>query len=403
MIVGGGAAGLFAAGTAAAQGLSVTLVEKNRDVGRKLAITGKGRCNVTNDSTVREVMDAMTRNGKFLWSALTAFPPSSTMAFFEERGVALKTERGRRVFPASDRAEDIVRALREYCAAGGVRFLHGTVTDIDVDNGRAAGVEGDFGAVAAGNVILCTGGASYPGTGSTGDGYRLAAALGHTVTPIRPSLVPLTSDDPDCAAMQGFAPKNVRVSLFSEEGKLLFRDLGEMLFTHFGVSGPLILSASAHLCLGQKGHILIDLKPALDEDKLDARILRDFARYANRHFENALTDLAPASLIPVLVARSGIPPETKVNAVTREQRRELVALFKAFRVAITGTRPIAEAIVTSGGVSVAEIDPKTMMSRLMPGLYFAGELIDVDAYTGGFNLQIAWSTAYAAATHLVKA
>jgi len=398
IVVGGGAAGLMAAGAAASCGAAVALLERNPRPGRKLGITGKGRCNLTNDCGVQQVLENTPTNGKFLYSALGAFPPSAVMEFFRAQGVELKTERGNRVFPVSDRAGDVVDALEGYCRRGGVEVIRARARRVLLRDGRAAGVLTDAGEFYAPRVILCTGGASYPATGSTGDGYAMASELGHTIVPPKPSLVPLESPDRYCGRMQGFAPRNVRLKVLGG-GKVVYEDFGEMLFTHFGVSGPLILSASAHMRdFGREKYSLsIDFKPALDEKKLDARILRDFEKYRNRDIANALTDLEARSMIPVLVELSGIPAETRANAVTREQRRALLELLKAFPVAISGPRPIAEAVVTSGGVDVREIRPKTMESRLAPGVYFAGELIDVDAYTGGFNLQIAWSTARAAA------
>ncbi|MEG1632540.1 MAG: NAD(P)/FAD-dependent oxidoreductase [Oscillospiraceae bacterium] len=394
VVIGGGAAGMLCAATAAERGLSVTLLEPNKSLGKKLRITGKGRCNLTNNCEIAEVLRNIPGDGRFLQGALHRFSPADTMAFFESLGVPLKTERGNRVFPASDSSHDIAEALYRYMRRGEVRVLHTGAKHILRDG------EGEVRAVVTGEgelecraAVICTGGLSYPGTGSTGDGYRLAAELGHSVTPRRPSLVPLESSDPWCAEMQGFSLRNVELTAF-EDDKPVYKALGEMLFTHFGVSGPLVLSASAHMrdFAGKKYRLAIDLKPGLDEKKLDARILRDFEKYNNKDFRNALGDLEGRMMIPVLVALSGIPGETQVNSVTREQRRELVKLFKAFPVAVSGPRPIAEAIITSGGVSTREIDPRTMSSKLVHGLYFAGEVLDLDAYTGGFNLQIAWST-----------
>lgn len=402
IVIGGGAAGLFAAGTAASRGLRVTLLEKNQYVGRKLGITGKGRCNVTNNTTAEKVIENVPTNGKFLFSAVNAFSPADTMAFFTGQGVPLKTERGNRVFPVSDRAAEIVNALRAYCRKNGVRTVHEAAESLITENGEVRGVRTDAGEYYARNVLLCTGGVSYPLTGSTGDGYRMAAAVGHTVTEPKASLAALVSSDDYVPKMQGFSLKNVAVRVVNQKGKAVYEDFGELLFTHFGISGPVVLSASAHMRDYQKNRytFYIDLKPALDEQKLDARILRDFEEFANREFAHSLTKLAGKSMIPVLVELSGIPPEKRVNAITREERRALLSLFKAFPVHITGTRPVEEAIVTSGGVSVKEINPKTMESKLVKGLYFAGEVIDVDAYTGGFNLQIAWSTAYLAANSI---
>ena len=393
-MIGGGAAGMMAAGTAAERGLKVLLAEPNSRLGRKLRITGKGRCNVTNRCSVREFMENVPRNPRFLYSSVTAFPPEAVMTFFESLGVPLKTERGNRVFPCSDSANDIADALAAWLDKTGVRRMHNRITSISPDDaGRVRAVATDKGSIPCGAAILCTGGVSYPGTGSTGDGYRMAESLGHRVLPPAGSLVPLESPDWFCPELAGFSPRNVTLTVL-EDGKRIFREQGEMLFAHFGVTGPLVLSASAHMRrFGQRQYkLLIDFKPALDEVRLDDRILRDFEKYRNRDFGNALSDLAPRSLIPVLVRLSEIPPETKVHSVTKEQRRRLGELFKAFPVNVTGPRPAAEAIVTRGGVDVKEVDPRTMASRIVPGLYFAGEILDVDAYTGGFNLQIAWAT-----------
>lgn len=384
--------------TAAQRGLSVVLLEPNKMLGKKLRITGKGRCNVTNNCDIKTVLANIPGDGRFLYSALNRFEPRDTMALFESLGVPLKTERGNRVFPVSDRSHDIANALeRAYAHAGG-RVLHAAATDILTRDGAVCAVVTTEGTIDCGAAVVCTGGMSYPLTGSTGDGYRFARQFGHTVTPLRASLVPLESNDPWCAEMQGFSLRNVTLTVYDEHNKQVYSDLGEMLFTHFGVSGPLVLSASAHMRdFSQHSYRLsIDLKPALDEKKLDARILRDFQKYANRDFKNALYDLAGHAMIPVLVRLSGIPEDTKVNTVTREQRHKLVELFKHFPVSVCGTRPISEAIITSGGVSVKEINPRTMASKRMPGLYFAGEVLDLDAYTGGYNLQIAWSTGYVA-------
>ena len=398
VVIGGGAAGSMCALTAAQRGLHVVLLEPNKMLGKKLRITGKGRCNVTNHCDVKTVLANIPGDGRFLYSALNRLGPQDTMALFESLGVPLKTERGNRVFPVSDRSHDIANALeRAYAHAGG-RVVHAVATDILTHDGAVSAVVTTEGTIDCDAAVICTGGLSYPLTGSTGDGYRLARQLGHTVTPTRPSLVPLESDDPWCAEMQGFSLRNVTLMVYDEQNKVIYSDLGEMLFTHFGVSGPLVLSASAHMrdFSQHKYRLSIDLKPALDEKKLDARILRDFQKYANRDFKNALYDLAGHAMIPVLVRLSGIPEDTKVNAITREQRHKLVELFKHFPVSVTGTRPIDEAIITSGGVSLKEVNPRTMGSKLVPGLYFAGEVLDLDAYTGGFNLQIAWSTGYVA-------
>jgi len=399
LVVGGGPAGMMAAGTAAQRGLSVCLLEKNAVLGRKLRITGKGRCNVTNDCGVREMIEATPTNGRFLYGAAVRFPPSGTMRFFEELGVPLKTERGKRVFPVSDRAADVAEAMVRFCRRAGVTFLRGEAERLLLENGRVAGVALRGGVrLLAENVAVCCGGASYPATGSTGDGYRLAREAGHTVKPLRPSLVPLAasgSDAGDCRDMMGLSLKNVAIRVLDgQAGKTVWEDFGEMLFTHFGLSGPLVLSASAHMPRMAPGRyrVSVDLKPALSPEKLDARLQRDLHANCNRDFSNSLSALLPRKMIPVAVRRSGIPPETKCNAVTRGMRLAFGRLLKAFDFTIEGFRPIEEAIVTSGGVSVDEVDPKTMQSRLVGGLYFAGEVLDVDAYTGGFNLQIAFCT-----------
>ena len=395
IVIGGGPAGMFAAITAASQGQRVLLLERNDRLGRKLLITGKGRCNVTNDCSAQEVLQNTPRNGRFLYSAMTAFPPEKTKAFFEERGCALKTERGNRVFPVTDRASSILECLQSELRRQGVTVKTARVSHILTEQGHVSGVRTQNETIPAGWVILATGGASYPATGSTGDGYAMASELGHTVIPAVGSLVPLEAAGQDCPDMQGLSLRNVGVKLLNAKGKVLYKDFGELLFTHFGVSGPTVLSASCHL-KGEGCRLVIDLKPALDEGKLDERILRDLELYQNRVMENALTDLLPRSMIPVVLRRLDIDPGMQANSLTRQARRGLVELLKAFPVEITGKRPVAEAIVTSGGVKVSEIDPKTMRSKLVPGLYFAGEVIDCDAYTGGFNLQIAWATAFAA-------
>ena len=395
IVVGGGPAGMFAAITAARKGAKVLLLEKNDRLGKKLLITGKGRCNVTNDCPAEEVLRNTPRNGRFLYSAMTAFPPESTKQFFENQGCPLKTERGCRVFPRSDSAGSILDSLKKALADAGVTVKTARVREVLTRDGAVSGVLTEGGEYTAPCVLLATGGASYPATGSTGDGYTMAQNLGHRVIPAQGSLVPLETAGEDCRRMQGLSLRNVGVKLLDARGKVLYRDFGELLFTHFGVSGPTVLSASCHL-KGEGCCLVIDLKLALEEGKLDARILRDLELYQNRAMENALTDLLPRSMIPVVLDRLEIDPNMQANSLTKEKRRALVGLLKAFRVEITGKRPVAEAIITSGGVKVSEIDPKTMESKLVPGLYFAGEVIDCDAYTGGFNLQIAWATAFAA-------
>jgi len=402
VVIGGGAAGTLCAALAAGRGLDVVLLEPNRMLGRKLRITGKGRCNVTNDCDAREFISAIPGDGRFLQSAIHKFGTSDTKALFEGLGVALKTERGNRVFPESDRADDIADALTKLARENGVRVLRERATRILTDEaGTVRAVASGGGEIECEAAVICTGGLSYPGTGSTGDGYRMARELGHTIRPCRPSLVPLESPDAWCREMQGFSLRNVELSAYEDE-KLIYKALGEMLFTHFGVSGPLVLSASAHMRrFGEcRYRLSIDLKPGLDEKKLDARLLRDFEKYSNREFRNSLGDLAGRAMIPVLVELSGIPGDTRTNSVTRQQRAALAQLLKHFPVSLSGPRPIAEAIVTSGGVATTEVNPRTMESKLVPGLYFAGEVLDLDAYTGGYNLQIAWSTAFVAANSL---
>ena len=396
IVIGGGPAGMFAAITAAGQGQRVLLLEANDRLGKKLLITGKGRCNVTNHCGADEVLRNVPKNGRFLYSAMDAFPPERIMHFFEENGCPLKTERGNRVFPVSDRSVSVLECLQKKMKATGVTVRNARVRSILTEDGKVTGVKTANECIRASWVILATGGVSYPATGSTGDGYDMAAALGHTIIPAEGSLVPLETAGRDCQDMQGLSLRNVTVKLLNGKGKVIYKDFGELLFTHFGISGPTVLSASAHM-KGAGNRLLIDLKPALDEGKLNERILRDLDTYKNRVMENALTDLLPRSMIPVVLRKLEIPADLQANSLKKEQRRALVELLKAFPVEITGKRPVAEAIITSGGVKVSEIDPKTMESKLVQGLYFAGEIIDCDAYTGGFNLQIAWATAYAAA------
>ena len=386
---------MFAAITAAQNGSRVLLLEKNSRLGKKLLITGKGRCNVTNNCSAQEVLQNTPRNGRFLFSAMAAFPPEKTISFFETNGCPLKTERGNRVFPLSDRSQSVLDCLQDMLRRLPVVVREETVKEILTQDGHVTGVRTNKANYTATWVILATGGISYPATGSTGDGYAMAQALGHTIVPQEGNLVPLESGDTDCAEMQGLSLRNVGVKLVDARNKTLYQDFGELLFTHFGVSGPTVLSASCHL-KGAGCRLLIDLKPALDEGKLDSRILRDLEQYQNRSMENALTDLLPRSMIPVVLRRLNIAPEMQANSLTKQSRRSLVALLKDFPVAVTGKRPVSEAIITSGGVKVSEINPKTMESKLVSGLFFAGEIIDCDAYTGGFNLQIAWATAYAA-------
>ena len=403
VVIGGGPAGMLCAIQAAQRGLSVTLLDRNLQLGRKLRITGKGRCNVTNNCDTREFMANIPGDGRFLYSAMSRFGTRQVMAYFEGLGVPLKVERGNRVFPVSDNANDIADALVRECERLGVRTLRCSARNIETKEGAVCAVQTDGEKIPCRAAAVCTGGLSYPKTGSDGWGFRMAAKLGHTVTPRRPSLVPLESDDAYCAEMQGFSLRNVTLSAY-EDGKLIFRELGEMLFTHFGVSGPLVLSASAKMRhMGSADYrLLIDLKPALDEKKLEARILRDVEENPKRSFHNLLGGLAGRSMVPVLEQLTGIPGELRCTDFTREQRQRLIQILKAFPVRVSGTRPIDEAIVTAGGVCTKEVDPRTMESKLIKGMYFAGEVLDLDAYTGGFNLQIAWCTGYVAGNAVEK-
>lgn len=398
IVAGGGAAGMMAALTAAQAGAEVTLLERNPKVGRKLYITGKGRCNVTNHCPPETVLANTPRNGKFLYSAMNAFPPQAVERWFEDQGVALKVERGNRVFPRSDKAADIIDALFFALRRAGVSIVQERVRALRIEGDTVTGAETENGLYSCKAIILATGGASYPLTGSTGDGYEMAAAAGHTIVPPAPSLVPLESPDPACGRMQGLSLRNVGLKVKNGKGKTVYEEQGELLFTHFGLSGPLILSASAHMRQYEKERYTacIDLKPALDEKQLDARLLRDFAQRANSDLGNALGGLLPRTMIPVMLERCALPGNRKVNEVRREERRTLLEELKCFRVPISGPRPVEEAIVTSGGVKTGEVDPKTMASKKAAGLFLAGELLDVDAYTGGFNLQIAWATGRAA-------
>lgn len=399
LVVGAGAAGMMAAISAARQGAKVLLIEPNEKVGRKLYITGKGRCNVTNCCSLEELMAAIPRNGKFLYSALSRFDSQATMAFFEDLGVKLKVERGNRVFPVSDKASDIIDALFFELRRLGVDLRRDRVTGLQVEENRVVGVttRQQPQGIPASWVIVATGGASYPRTGSTGDGYQLARQVGHQVVPPRGSLVPLESPDPGCSQMQGLALRNIVMRVKNQKGKVVYQEMGEMLFTHFGLSGPLVLSASAHMNFQRDRYTVhLDLKPALDEGKLDARLVRDFTDRANQNMGNALGGLLPQSMIPVVAQRAGIPLDTKAHDLRKQQRRSLLELLKNFTIDISGPRPVEEAIVTAGGVKVGEIDPKTMASKKVDGLSFAGEVLDVDAYTGGFNLQIAWATGWIA-------
>ena len=407
LVIGGGAAGLMAAGSAAHEGVETIVLERNERPARKLMITGKGRCNVTNNCpSLQELISNVPRNGRFLYGAFSRFMPSDVIDFFEDRGVELKTERGNRVFPVSDNAADIVDALTGY-AKSRARFMTGRAVKLLTEDSSVIGVETEQGdAIYADKIIIATGGLSYPGTGSTGDGYDLAKQAGHKITELLPSLVPLEIHEGFCSSLMGLSLRNTAIKVVdTENGKTVYTDFGEMLFTHFGVSGPMILSASAHMRNMKSGKykIYIDLKPALTLEQLDARILRDFSENTNKNFINALNSLLPKKLVPVIVKLSGINLSTKVNQITKEQRKALAQLLKGMCITVTGFRPVAEAIITSGGVDISQINPKTMESKLINGLYFAGEVIDADAYTGGFNLQIAFSTGRLAGLSVAEA
>lgn len=398
-VIGEGAAGMMAAVTAAESGGDVVIFERNDKAGKKLRITGKGRCNVTSDSTNAEIMASIPTNPKFMYASLSRFSSADTMAFFEERGVPLKVERGKRVFPMSDKASDIVNALVSACRDAGVRTIRERVTGIIAVDSEIKGIKTQGGSYECDAVIICTGGKSYPMTGSDGDGYRFASQVGHTIIQPKASLVPIVCEGNTAQRMQGLSLKNIGFKIYNKEnGKIVYDDFGELMFTHFGITGPVVLSASAHIpdIDKKKYECAIDFKPALDMDALDKRIISDFTKYLNKDFINSLSDLLPLKSIEIIAERSGIDFRKKVNSVTREERLALVKAIKDFRLTLTRFRPIDEAIVTKGGVCVNEINPKTMQSKLCRGLYFAGEVIDVDGYTGGFNLQIAFSTAVSA-------
>ncbi len=402
IVVGGGASGMMAAGTAAALSKNTLLIEKMPRTGRKILVTGKGRCNVTNDCDIETVMKNTISNPKFLYSSLMNFNSRDTMRLFESLGVELKVERGNRVFPVSDRAMDIADALRKYCTKNSVKVITDTVAEIIVEDGCAKGVKTVSNqSFFAPSVIIATGGLSYPKTGSSGDGYKMAQKIGHTVTALRPSLVGLKIKGSDFKNLQGLSLKNTRLTLKNiKTGKAVFTDMGEMLFTHFGISGPLVLSASAYIKENEQDYMVeLDLKPALSIETLDSRICRDFEKFINKDAINALDELLPKSLIPIMLKRSLISPHQKVNQITKNQREALMSSIKALKFEVIGKEDIETAIITAGGVSTKEIDPKTMQSKLVKGVYFTGEIIDVDACTGGFNLQIAFSTGYCAGTN----
>ncbi len=402
VVIGAGAAGLISAGVAAENDASVTIIEKNKRVGRKIMITGKGRCNVTNNCDVQTFINNVPVNGRFLYSAINNFTPQDVMDFFEEQGLPLKTERGNRVFPLSDKALDVVDTLNNYVTDLGCTIVNDTAKALIIEDGEVIGVKCDDNTYYADSVVICCGGKSYPLTGSTGDGYTLAKQAGHTITELKPSLVPLESKDPECKSMQGLALKNVALKIVDTNSKKsVYEDFGEMLFTHFGMSGPMVLSASSHIRDISDGKYVaeIDLKPALTFEQLDKRLQNDFRDNSNKDVSNSFSKLLPRKIIVPVLKRWGVPFDKKCNSITKEERKALCEILKSFTVEISGFRPIEEAIITSGGVKTSEINPKTMESKLVKGLYFAGEVIDCDAYTGGFNLQIAWSTGRLAGTN----
>ena len=402
VVIGAGAAGLISAGAAAENDASVTIIEKNKRVGRKIMITGKGRCNVTNNCDVQTFINNVPVNGRFLYSAINNFTPQDIMDFFEEQGLPLKTERGNRVFPLSDKALDVVDTLNNYVTDLGCTIVNDTAKALIIEDGEVIGVKCDDNTYYADSVVICCGGKSYPLTGSTGDGYTLAKQAGHTITELKPSLVPLESKDPECKSMQGLALKNVALKIVDTNSKKsVYEDFGEMLFTHFGMSGPMVLSASSHIRDISDGKYVaeIDLKPALTFEQLDKRLQNDFRDNSNKDVSNSFSKLLPRKIIVPVLKRWGVPFDKKCNSITKEERKALCEILKSFTVEISGFRPIEEAIITSGGVKTSEINPKTMESKLVKGLYFAGEVIDCDAYTGGFNLQIAWSTGRLAGTN----
>lgn len=408
IVIGAGPAGMMAAGMAAAAGARVTLTEKKPRVGSKLRITGKGRCNITAAVDQDSLIKGIPGNGKFLYSALHEFSNIDLIRFFNERGLETKVERGNRVFPSSDQAQDVVDVLYNFVEQAGAEIKTSlTINSLVVEGGRITGVDSSHGFLAADAVIIATGGLSYPGTGSTGDGYRLAQECGHTLVEPRPGLVPLVTEESWVKDLQGLSLKNVAATAFTAAGKKINQDFGELLFTHFGVSGPIILSMSRDIGVyiyrqGQKVILKIDLKPALNEEKLDERLLRDLDKYSRKQFKNSMHDLLPQKMIPVFIALSGIDPDKPCHQISRGERHELIKLFKNFTLTVTGTRPIAEAIVTAGGINVKEVDPRTMESKRVKGLYFAGEVLDVDGYTGGYNLQAAFSTGYAAGQNAAR-
>lgn len=405
IVIGAGAAGLIAAGRAARDADKVVLIEKNDAVGRKIAITGKGRCNITNAAEIEDMIGQYPRNAKFLYSALYTFTNDDIIRLVEENGVKTKVERGGRVFPVSDRAQDVVAALRKYALRPNVTLKKDTVKSLITEDGAVRGVKTVQGEIMGDKVIVCTGGKSYPKTGSTGDGYKFARQAGHTIIEPKASLIPVITEEKWVKDVMGLSLRNIRITAYNSKNKAVYSDFGEMLFTHFGISGPVVLSMSAYLKnIGtEKYRIEIDLKPALSDEQLRARLIRDFEKYSKKHLINSLDDLLPKALIPVAVSISGIEEHKASGAVTREERDKLGNVLKHLPLTAVGVRPVEEAIVTSGGVKVSEINPSTMESKLVSGLYFAGEVIDVDGYTGGYNLQAAFSTGYLAGESAAKA
>lgn len=396
IIVGGGAAGLVACGKAAERGFKVKLIEKNNLLGKKLRITGKGRCNITNIAEVEDIILNVPTNGKFLYSAFYSFTNQDVIELFKSLGLETKVERGGRVFPVSDKAKDVVDALKRYALKSNVDLINTEVRHIICKDGVAVGVKTAQGDIYGDSVVIATGGKSYPLTGSTGDGYRMSSEVGHTIIEPKPSLIPIVTQEKWVSDIMGLSLKNVELTVYNEKSKKVYSDFGEMLFTHFGISGPIVLSASAHLrkIKTEKYKIKIDLKPALTTEQLDKRVQRDFEKYTRKHLINSLDELLPKALIPVIIEMSGIDSHKEVNQITKEERLKIVEILKGLTLTVKGFRPIEEAIITSGGIKVSEINPSTMESKLVNRLFFAGEVIDVDAYTGGFNLQIAFSTGF---------
>ncbi len=399
VVIGGGAAGMIAAGVAARNGSKVFLVDKNQNLGKKLRITGKGRCNITNNADIGDFFSQIPTNHKFLYSALYSFTNDDIIKLLEKQGVKTKVERGGRVFPESDSAHDVADALKRYALTKNVTWIKDRVTKIKEEDGKVVSVILGKREIKCDSVIVATGGKSYPLTGSNGDGYKMAEELGHTVISPKPSLIPIVTKEKWVSDLSGLSLKNVELQAFNKKGKKVYSDFGEMLFTHFGISGPIVLSASAHLKNYEKEEykLKIDLKPALSAEQLDARIIRDFDKYKRKQLQNGLSELLPKSLIPIVIKLSEIDAEKEISFITKEERLRLLGVIKGIPLSIAGFRPIDEAIITSGGIKVSEINPSTMESKLISGLFFAGEVIDVDAYTGGYNLQIAWSTGYLAA------